>query len=47
MISKLKDRNGKIKIPGFYKDVVNSQKRKEIILKDCLFQKYNTQKLLV
>ena len=27
MISKLKDRNGKIKIPGFYKDVVNLTKK--------------------
>jgi len=46
MISKLKDNNGKIKIPGFYKDVVNLTKKERENFKTLPFSEKQYAKTL-
>jgi acetylornithine deacetylase/succinyl-diaminopimelate desuccinylase-like protein len=46
MISKLKDNNGKIKIPGFYKDVVNLTKKERDNFKKLPFSEKQYAKTL-
>src|SRR4030065_649762 len=46
MISKLKDNNGKIKIPGFYKDVVNLTKKERENFKTLPFSEKKYAKTL-
>jgi len=46
MISKLKDNNGKIKIPGFYKDVVNLTKKERENFKTLPFSQKQYAKTL-
>lgn len=46
MISKLKDKNGKIKIPGFYKDVINLTKKERENFKRLPFSEKQYAKTL-